>query len=209
MKKNIQILQNIVSRKGSSKVLSFSIPHVFKALQLLLKEDFVSRATFSKEIQMGEGAVKTLISHLKETNIIESNKSGSFLTYKGKKIANQFQKTIPKECSVKQCKLIPGKNNHAILLKNYGPSIKSGLEQRDYAIMYGALGCITILYNGSQFIFPGEEKDCFANDQKTRNDLLKKLQPEKGDVVIVTSSNDSFIAEISAKNSALWTLATN
>lgn len=158
---------------------------------------------------MGEGAVKTLILHLKEAKIVESNRSGSFLTGKGEKIAKQFQKTIPKECKIKQCQLIPGKNNHAILLKNYALSIKSGLEQRDYAILYGATGCITILYNGDWFIFPGEEKDCFIDDEKTKNYLLDNLQPEDGDVIIVSSSNDPFIAEISAKNSALWTLAIN
>lgn len=198
-----------MSRKGSSKVLTFSMPHVFKALQLLSKEKFVSRATFVKEIHMGEGAVKTLISHLKEAEIIESTKSGSFLTDKGKKLSKQFQKVIPSECQIKQSSLIPTKNNHAILLKNYFLSIKSGLEQRDYAIMYGATGCMTILFNGSQFVFPGEEKDCFIKDKNTRDHLLKNLHPDKGDVIIIASSNDPFISEISAKNSALWTLAIN
>ncbi|WP_297592370.1 DUF4443 domain-containing protein [Nitrosopumilus sp.] len=198
-----------MARKGSSKVLTFSIPHVFKALQLLTNEKFVSRATFCKEIQMGEGAVKTLISHLKEAKIIDSTKSGSFLTDKGIKLSKQFQKIIPRECQIKYSSLIPGKNNHAILLKNYVFSIKSGLEQRDYAIMYGATGCMTILFKGNRFVFPGEEKDCFANDKKTKEHLLKNLQPDEGDVIIIASSNDPFISEISAKNSALWTLAVN
>ena len=35
------------------------------------------------------------------------------------------------------------------------------------------------------------------------------MHPENGDVVIISSSDDSFVAEISAKNSALWTMATN
>ncbi len=158
---------------------------------------------------MGEGAVKTLILHLKEAKIIDSTKSGSFLTEKGKRLTKQFQKIIPNECQIKQCKLIPAKYNHAILLKNYALTIKSGLEQRDYAIMYGSSGCMTILFKENNFIFPGEENDCFADDKQTRKDLLNQLQPEEGDVIIVSSSNDPFIAEISAKNSALWTLAVN
>ena len=209
MRKNIQILQNIVSRKGSSKVLTFSIPHIFKALQLLSKEKFVSRATFGKEIHLGEGAVKTLISHLKEVKMIESTKSGSFLTEKGLKFSNQIQKTIPKECLIKKCNLIPGKNNHAIILKNYAFAIKTGIEQRDYAIMYGSSGCTTILFQENRFVFPKEDKDCFSNDKKTKKYLLENLEPEDGDVIIVSSSDDPFVAEISAKNSALWTLATN
>ena len=174
MKKNIQIIQNIVSRKGSSKVLTFSIPHVFKALQLLAEEQFVSRATFGREIHLGEGAVKTLILHLKEAKIIDSTKSGSYLTEKGQKIVKQIQKVLPKECKIKKCKLIPGKNNHAIILKDYSSAIKYGLEQRDYAILYGSSGCITILFQENKFMFPGDDKECFRNDKKTQKYLLEK-----------------------------------
>ncbi|MGY5149241.1 MAG: DUF4443 domain-containing protein [Candidatus Nitrosopumilus sp. bin_68KS] len=198
-----------MSRKGSSKVLTFSIPHVFKALQLLSKEKFVSRATFGKEIHLGEGAVKTLISHLKEAKIIETTKSGSFLTEKGKKISKQIHDVIQNECKIKKCGVVTGKNNHAIILKNYDFSINSGLEQRDYAILYGSSGCTTILFKENRFVFPGDSKDCFREDEKTKKYILKNLAPEEGDVIIISSSDDPFVAEISAKNSALWTLATN
>ena len=95
--------------------------------------------------------------------MIESTKSGSFLTEKGQKISKQIQKVIPNECQVKKCNLIPGKNNHAIILKDYAFAIKSGLEQRDYAILYGSSGCITILFQENKFVFPREDKDCFHN----------------------------------------------
>ena len=209
MRKNIQILQNIVSRKGSSKILTFSIPHVFKSLQLLLKDKFVSRATFAREIHLGEGAVKTLVSHLKEAGMADSTKSGTFLTEKGQKFIKQIQKVLPKECTLKKSLVIPGKFNHAVLLKKYSNFIKTGLEQRDYAILYGSLGCTTILFRNNRFVFPGDEKDCFANDTSTKTKLTEELSPEENDVIIISSANDPFVAEISAKNSALWTLATS
>lgn len=209
MQKTIQVLQNIVSRKGSSKLLTFSIPHVFKALQLLSKERFVSRATFVKEIHLGEGAVKTLILHLKEAEIIDSTRSGNVLTKKGIILSNTIQKVITKECQIKKCKLVTEKNNHGIILKNYAFAIRTGLEQRDYSIMYGASGCITILFKENNFVFPGDEKECFVKDDKTKKSIMKDLEPEEGDVIIISSSNDPFVAEISAKNAALWTLATN
>lgn len=208
MRKNIQTLQNIVSRKGSSKILTFSTPHVFKALQLLSKERFVSRALFGKEIHLGEGAVKTLILHLKDAGMVDSSKSGTFLTEKGIKFTKNMQKVILRECKIKKCSLILGKQNHAILLKNYSNVVKTGLEQRDYAILYGALGCTTILYKNNKLIFPGDENDCFGNDPKTRRYLIENLQPENGDVIIISSSDDQFVSEISAINSALWTLAS-
>ena len=208
LRKNIQALQDIVSRKGSSKVLTFSIPHVLKALQLLAKERFVSRAMFGKEIHIGEGAVKTLILHLKEAKLVDSTKSGTFLTEKGHKLTNQIQSAIPKECKIKKCGIIQGKYNHAILLKNYSMTIKTGLEQRDYAILYGSSGCTTMICKNKKLVFPGDEKECFIEDIKTGNYILENLCPDEGDVIIISSSDDPFVAEISAKNSALWTLAS-
>ncbi|KAF6244414.1 hypothetical protein C6989_09080 [Nitrosopumilus sp. b2] len=209
MKKTIQTLQNIVSRKGSSKILTFSIPHVFKALQLLSEEKFVSRATLGKEIHLGEGAVKTLVLHLKEAGIIESTRSGNFLTDKGEKITLQLKKIISNECKIEKNGLTKSKNNHAIILKKFSSVIKTGLEQRDYAIMYGSSGCITLMFENNRFVFPGEDKDCLASYKKIKQTLLEKLNPSEGDIVIISSSDDPFVAEISAKNSALWTIATS
>jgi len=189
-------------------VLTFSIPHVLKALQLLAKEKFVSRATFGKEIHLGEGAVKTLILHLKKAGMVDTTKSGTFLTEKGNELTNQIQNVIPKECKIKKCSILQGKYNHAVLLKNYSKIVKTGLEQRDFAILYGSTGCTTMIFKNKKLVFPGDEKECFIKDAKTKKYIFKNLCPDEGDVIIISSSNDPFVAEISAKNSALWTLAS-
>lgn len=75
--------------------------------------------------------------------------------------------------------------------------------------MYGSSGCTTLTFKNNKFVFPGEDKDCLNKDKKTRQILLEKLEPSDEDIIIISSSNDSFVAEISAKNSALWTIATN
>ncbi|MHA7733853.1 DUF4443 domain-containing protein [Nitrosopumilus sp. S6] len=190
-------------------MLTFSIPHVFKALQLLSEEKFVSRATLGKEVHLGEGAVKTLISHLKEAKMIDSTRSGNFLTEKGRKFTSQLQMIMPKECKIEKNSLTQSKNNHAIILKKYSSAIRTGLEQRDYAIMYGSSGCTTLVFKNNRFVFPGEDKDCLIKDKKTKQTLMNKLTPSEDDIIIISSSDDSFVAEISAKNSALWTIATN
>ena len=176
---------------------------------MLSEEKFVSRATLGKEIHLGEGAVKTLISHLKEVKMIDSTRSGNFLTEKGQKLTTQLQKIIPKECKIEKNALTQSKNNHAIIVKKYSSALKTGLEQRDYAIMYGASGCTTLVFKNNRFVFPGEDKDCLSKDKKTKQTLVEKLEPSEGDIIIISSSDDSFVAEISAKNSALWTIATN
>ena len=208
-KKGVQTLQNIVSRKGSSKVLTFGIPHVFKALQMLSEEEFVSRATLGREIRMGEGAIKTMILHLKEASMIDSVRSGSFLTKKGRRLTSEMQKIIPSECSFGANSLTLGRKNHAVILKRYASAIKAGLEQRDYAVMYGASECVTLLFRKDMFVFPREDRDCLSQDMETMKVLQAGLGPSEGDVVIISSSDDPFVAEISAKNAALRTIATS
>jgi hypothetical protein len=165
MKDKIQILQNIVSRKGSSKILTFSIPHVFKALQLLNKEQFVSRINFENQVHIGSGAVKTLIAHLKEENMVDSTRSGTFLTLKGIEYTKKLLKILPKECAIPKNPMFLGKHNHAILIKNFSSRIKTGIEQRDYAIMYGAVSCTTMIFHKKKCTFPGDEKNCFSKNK--------------------------------------------
>jgi len=156
---------------------------------------------------MGEGAVKTLILHLKEEGLADSTRSGTFLTKKGQKFVGDLFKTLSGECDVPRCSIFLGKNNHAILLRNFAKEIKTGIEQRDASILYGAAGAITLLYRKNKFVFPNEEIDCLQKDKNVRSILLENLKPQDGDVIIITTASEPFIAEISAKSSALFTLA--
>ena len=208
MRNNIKTLQEIVSRRGSSKVLSFGEPHVLKALQIMNKDHFASRNSLCKQLKLGEGAVKTLILHLKEHGLVDSIRAGTFLTEKGMKFVNEFLKVMPAECFISNSRLTKSKNNYAILLLNMRGQIRSGIEQRDAAILYDAKATITMVYHRNKFVFPGEESDCLQSDKKIRNLLLEHLKPNEGDVIILTSSNDSFSAEMGAKNSALITIAS-
>ena len=209
MQSKVQTIQNIVSRKGSAKVLTFSVPHVFKALQLLYLDQFVSRATFCTQLHMGEGAVKTMIAHLKEESFVDSTKSGTFLTNKGKNFVKSLHDVMDSECIIPRCNIARSKFNYGVILRKYSSATKSGMEQRDYAILYGASGATTIQYKDDQFVFPKENIDCLAGDSKTKKILVDNMHPKNGDLIIIASADDLFVAEIAAKNSALWTLATH
>ncbi|WP_268542804.1 DUF4443 domain-containing protein [Candidatus Nitrosotenuis cloacae] len=206
-KQQVQTLQNIVSRKGSSKILTFSVPHVFKALHMLYKDQYVSRSAFCNHLHMGEGAVKTMIAHLKKESMVGSTKSGTFLTDKGRSFIKSLLEVISAECEIKKCNITRGKFNHAVLLKRYAFATKSGMEQRDYSILYGASGATTLIYKDDRFVFPNETIDCLLDDKKTRDVLISNLCPENGDMIIIATADDQFVADIAAKNSALWTLA--
>ena len=188
-------------------MLTFSTPHVLKSIFYLSNQKYVSRANFCKELQLGEGAIKTLISHLKEMGLADTIKSGTFLTKKGQKLAREFNIAIASQCEIKNCKTTNGKYNYAILIKKeFVSDLGNGMQQRDYAILYGATDSLTLIYSKNEFVFAGDKMKCFRNELKVQDYLIEKLNPEKGDVVIITSSDDKFVAEISAINTALWTL---
>lgn len=146
---------------------------------------------------------------MREFGMIDSIKSGTFLTNKGQKFAGKFFEVISGECKIPKSKILKSNNNHAIIIRDFVDAIKSGVEQRDYSIMYGAKSAITLLYKNDDFVFPIVENPVFVNDEKTKDVLIKNLNPKERDVIIITSSDDPFVSEISAKNAALWTIATH
>ena len=75
--------------------------------------------------------------------------------------------------------------------------------------MYGAKSAITLLYKNNDFIFPIAEDPALIDDKKTKEVLTKNLLPQERDVIIITSSEDRFVSEISAKNAAIWTIASH
>ena len=88
-----------------------------KSIFYLSNEKYVSRVNFCKELQLGEGAVKTLIKHLKEFEIVDTIKAGTFLTNKGKRFANQFYKAIPDQTNLKKCDTTRGKYNYVAIIR--------------------------------------------------------------------------------------------
>ena len=210
MHQQIKLLQKVVTRKGTSKALTFSTPHVLKSILFLSTQQYVSRASFCQELKIGEGAVRTLISHLKEYGLADSIKAGTFLTSKGKKFAEQFHKIMPSQTFLRKCCLTNGKHNCAILLKGKRiDDVGNGMQQRDYAILYGASDSLTLIYRKGEFVFSGDKVVCFSDEPEIRNNLIQSLEPEEEDIVIITSSDDKFVAEISAINTALWTIGTH
>lgn len=209
MHRQIRALQDVTSRRGSGRVLTFGMPHVLKALQLLSGQRFVSRARFSAELGLGEGSVKTLISRLRESGMIDTIRSGAFLTDRGGRLARELSRAMPSECRMGRSDMLQSGSNHAIVLRGYSGAIRSGIEQRDYAIMCGASSAVTLLYRDGAFVFPATEVPALSDDGRIRDELAGGLDLRDGDVVIIASSEDGLVSEISAKNAALRTVSSH
>lgn len=209
MRRPVDVLYEMVSRRGSSRMLTFGTPHLFKAIHMMSYQTYVSRQTLCDSLRIGEGAVKTLVLRLKQSGLTNTIRAGMFLTDDGRHFAEEMFRAIPSQCAMGPCSVANQRHNHAILVRGHTSGISSGIDQRDYAIMYGAKGATTLAFEGGRFVFPNEIVDGLDEDPEARTALLDGLKPTEGDLVIIASADDPFVAEISAINSALRTLSSD
>ena len=203
----VKLLEKVVDTSTTSRQLSFNIVHIFKALQLAKINGHISRDLLRKELSLGDGSVKTLIKHLKMTNMIKTSNAGTILSDKGEKIISQILACIPNETDIQKSSITIGKFNYVVLVKNMANSIKSGIEQRDIAIKAGAVGATTLIFKNGSFFIPKTNFNALSEEPHLQKKLIESLHPENNDVIIIGSDHKSKkIAEIATKYAALFTM---
>jgi hypothetical protein len=203
----IKALEKVASRYAPSRALSFDVVHVFVALQLIENSGRTSRDALCSGLALGEGTVKTLVKHLKMHGLVQTSNGGTKMTIKGKGICEGLLSAIPSEMSLPRCSVALGRFNYAVLVREFGFAVRSGIEQRDSAIKMGATGATTLLFKENKFVMPASSQDSLKKEPKMRRMIIEKLKPEEGDVVIIGSAdNNEKTAELAAKNAALLTI---
>lgn len=202
-----RLLEKVSHQSATSRRLSFGIGHIFKALQLAKLNGHISRDLLRKELSLGEGSIKTLVKHLKITNMIMTSNAGTILTKRGEKLISQILLCIPKETVIPKSSITVGKFNYVVLVKNIANSIRSGIEQRDVAIKSGAMGATTLIFKDGKFLISGTNFNALVGELHVQKTLIKNLHPDDNDVIIIGSDNhNKQYAEIAAKNAALFTV---
>jgi hypothetical protein len=204
----IRSLQKICNNYAPSRVISFNMVHVFKALQLVKSRGHISRDLLSKELGLGEGSIRTLMRHLQMNNMIKATNAGTTMTQKGEALLLELLSSIPTEINLPKCSIALGKFNYVVLLKQHSHTIKSGVEQRDAAIKIGAKGATTLLFKQNKFVMPSNTNyDSLQKEPKISELLIRTLNPEEGDAIIIGSDDmHEKRSEFAAKSAALLTI---
>lgn len=206
----INTLNSISSRYAPSRVLSFNSSHVFKTLQLIDREGYVSRLLLIKELQLGEGSIKTLIKHLKMEKLIITTNKGTTLSERGRKIFEEMSRFICAETRIPRSSISVSVFNYAVLLRFVKYAIKQGVEQRDAAIKMGAKGATTLVYKDGKFLIPGTKYNALKDEKTIENLLMVKLNPINDDIIIIGSDDSSIVlSELASKSAALYTLESH
>jgi Asp-tRNA(Asn)/Glu-tRNA(Gln) amidotransferase B subunit len=206
----VETLEKIANRYAPSRSISFDMVHVFKTLQLMYEKGHVSREILCKELELGEGTVRTLIRHLKMHNLVETTNAGTKMSRKGNSFFAELLSSLPSETHLSKCNITLGKHNYAILIKQMSFAVNSGIEQRDAAIKVGASGATTLLFKDNKFLIPLTNYDALRNENELAKLLIESLQPHEKDVIIIGTDDSSLKrAELAAKNAALVTVMSH
>lgn len=202
-----QLLERIAREKAPGPSPTFSVLHVLHAIELIAEKE-IGRGKLADKLKVGEGAARTIINRLKETELISTSKVGCALTDKGLRLWNEYRLIFNKKIEIGKNELTLANCNFAILAKNCGHQIKSGLEQRDAALMAGAKGATTVLYKDGCLIIPSVSDDAVRDFPEAANQIIESLQPEENDVIVIGSADGLEKAEYGAL-AAAWTLIDN
>jgi predicted transcriptional regulator len=199
-----KFIQEIAGKKAPGPSTTFTIFHVFYALELMAQKP-LGRNKLAEKLNVGDGAVRTIISRLRDAGLIETSKEGCNLTKKGLEIWRQFEEIFPKRMEIPRSELSESEFNFAFLVKNSGQKVKSGIDQRDAAIIAGARKALVIVYrNGHLHI--ESVSDCIEKDYpKAASLILKELVPQENDVIIIAGADSALKAKRGAF-AASWSL---
>jgi|SRR5579885_359177 hypothetical protein len=199
----INLLTKVAERYAPSRVLSFDQGHVFKAMQIMEEKKKTSRKALMYDLGLGEGVVKTMVKHMKMNRLVENSNAGMWLTPRGKIMYLKLRTVIAGEIDIPKCSVALGKFNHAVLVRGFAYTVKTGIEQRDIAIRHGAIGATTLVFKDDKLMMPGKNLDSLRKEPKICELVITSLKPENEDIIIIVSADDKRTAEMAAKDTAL------
>jgi len=167
----------------------------------------IGRYRIKDEIGLGEGSTKTLLTRLKDENLISietKKQSGHRLTPKGLEIFHLLTQIIPIpiELNNQQNRFVVGDFAYfSHISKNHvkeNPEI--GIAQRDEAIKIGGTGASVLTYHNHQFSFPD-------NFQIQLPIPVENVQ--EGDLIIIGGGKTKNIAVLSTIAASLSLISLN
>ncbi len=200
-------IESLASPKGPGPSTTFSMFHIFYALELMAKKP-IGRNKLADELNVGEGAIRTIINRLKDAGLIVTSKEGCILTDKGLRIWKTFENVFPKRAEIGKTALTTSANSYAFLVKNSGHKVKSGIDQRDAAIMGGAKRAIVIVFKKGRLMIESVSNNIEKEFPEAANEILKNLKPEENDVIIIAGAENPSKAKRGAF-AASWVLIGN
>ena len=199
-----RFIESLASPKGPGPATTFSMFHIFYALELLAEKP-IGRNKLAEKLNVGEGAIRTIVSRLKKAGLIVTSKEGCILTDKGLSLWKSFVEVYPKRSEIGKTALTTSKFNYAFLVRNKAHKVGSGIDQRDAAIMGGARRALVIVCRNGRLMIESVSNSIEEEFPEAAGEILEKLGPEDNDVVVIAGADDPLRARRGAF-AASWIL---
>nr|MDO8133263.1 hypothetical protein [Candidatus Njordarchaeum guaymaensis] len=162
----------------------------------------ISRFALMTRLNLKEGPVKTLLRRLEQNGlIVRVGNKGHTLTNSGKEWITKIRQRIIDFKEVKVPTLSLTEFAYGVQLRNLAGLVKSGIEQRDRALLVGGAGATTLIFEGGDLRVPSVSKKVV--DKKTLKVLLSDFKLQEGDILIVGMGHTRADAQRGAFNAAL------
>ncbi len=199
-----ELLEKIAAEKVSGPPPTFSVLHMVLAMELIAERN-IGRNKLADNLSVGEGAIRTIIRRLKDSGLIEISKSGCALTEKGSGFWKKYTAVFKKKVEFGKSELALSDHNFIILVRKHGLKIRSGMDQRDAAIMVGAKSATTIIFKNGRLAIPSVSNDVAKDFPKTAAKIIELLEPHENDAIVIGSGDTSEKAQYGTL-AAAWTL---
>lgn len=193
------IMHEITGKIAPGKNPAYTPAHVLIGLELIGADLGIGRQQLSRKLRLGEGTIRTMVSRLRSLELVSISRGGMNLTEKGRELLAEVE-SIFSVSGLPESPITIGSENYAVLVKRASTKVRLGIEQRDAAMIVGAEGATTLVLDEKGLRMPSMVN---ALDAPLKELILRKLKPVSGDVVIIGSSDDPFLAELGAKSAAL------
>ena len=199
-----EFIKGLTGTKAPGPSASFTVFHIFYALSLM-SEKTIGRNKLAKELNVGEGTIRTIIGRLVEADLIVTSQEGCTLASKGEDIWEKFTEAFPQRIEVPKTELTTSDYNFGFLVKNRGDKVKSGIDQRDAAIVAGAKRAIVIVENKGHLRIESVSENIDEEFPEATAKILKDIKPEENDVIVIAGAETPLKAKRGAF-AAAWTL---
>ncbi len=112
---------------------------------------------------------------------------------------------FPRRAEIPRTDLTNAAHNFGFLIKGSGDKVKSGIEQRDAAIVAGAARATVIVARSGHLRIESVSEDIAKDFPKATSVIVKDLKPEDKDVIIVAGA-DTLLNAMHGAFGAGWSL---
>lgn len=195
-------LEEIAKEKAPGPSPTFSVFHLLLTIELVA-ENPIGRGKLAQNLGVGEGVIRTILGRLTDAGLIKTSKAGCKLTKRGLDIWKEYS-SIVRKVEIGKNELTDASHTYAILIEDHGHKLKSGMEQRDAAVMAGAKTATTMLYKAGRLNIPSVTENAEKDFPKASDKVLKLLKPVENDAIVIVGADNQAKA-VYAAMAAAWT----